>query len=299
LSQLSSRLDHSDNEIERYFYNNQGLFCGVKTPSGQIRSQITHDIRDRPSRMTDINGPTVTQSFDELGRVSNQNVLNGGGFSTFGYSARGLENLNQQITPTFTRNTQLSYDLAARRITQTDALQQTTQVEFNTAGDVTRLIDQRQKTTRWNYDLEGRPTGKIDQLGNTVLSLTYDANGRVTSRWTPARGTTYFSYDAVGNLTYVNYPNSSDVSFSYDSLNRLIGMSDGAGSTSFTYTSSGQLASEDGPWNSDTVSYGYDLNRWRATMNLSQPSGKYSVALLITGEGYLGRFAAMGKQRFF
>jgi hypothetical protein len=28
-------------------------------------------------------------------------------------------------------------------------------------------------------------------------------------------------------------------------------------------------------------------------------SGKYSVALLITGEGYLGSFAAMGKQRFF
>jgi hypothetical protein len=34
-------------------------------------------------------------------------------------------------------------------------------------------------------------------------------------------------------------------------------MSDGIGTTTFGYTAAGQLSSESGPWDSDTVSYTY------------------------------------------
>jgi RHS repeat-associated protein len=47
-------------------------------------------------------------------------------------------------------------------------------------------------------------------------------------------------------------------------------MIDGVGSTAFAWTDGGQLASEDGPWDSDKISYSY-LNRTRSSLNLQQP----------------------------
>ena len=44
---------------------------------------------------------------------------------------------------------------------------------------------------------------------------------RVTSRATPAKGTTTYGYNAVGALTSVDHPASADLTLQYDSLNRL------------------------------------------------------------------------------
>ena len=228
LDQLVSLKDHNGNVIEQRVYNNQGLFCGVLSPEGQSTLDIHYDIRDRPLQVSDVSRATLTHSFDDLGRVDTQEV-SGGGINTFDYSALGLEGLNQEINPGLIRSTQFNYNLNLREITRTDALLQTTRTEFNPAGDLTRLVDQRQKNTHWNTDNQGRLSSKVDHLGQTVMILGYDAESRVTSRWTPARGTTYFSYDALGNLTTINYPNDPDVSFTYDAVNRLSSMSDGTG----------------------------------------------------------------------
>ena len=49
----------------------------------------------------------------------------------------------------------------------------------------------------------------------------YDANSRLTNRWSAAMGNTYYAYDPVGNLTNIDYPSSSDVKLQYDPLNRV------------------------------------------------------------------------------
>ena len=59
----------------------------------------------------------------------------------------------------------------------------------------------------------------------------YDAEGRLTNRWSAAKGNTGYTYDWVGNLTNINYPNSPDVRFQYDGLNRVTNMVDAAGTT--------------------------------------------------------------------
>jgi YD repeat-containing protein len=43
----------------------------------------------------------------------------------------------------------------------------------------------------------------------------------------------------------------------YDANSRLTNMVDAAGTSRFTYTDFGALLSEDGPWDNDTVTYGY------------------------------------------
>jgi YD repeat-containing protein len=45
--------------------------------------------------------------------------------------------------------------------------------------------------------------------GRSLPKYTYDASGRLLSRWSAAKGTTYYTNDAVGNLTYVKYPSST------------------------------------------------------------------------------------------
>jgi hypothetical protein len=47
----------------------------------------------------------------------------------------------------------------------------------------------------------------------------------------------------------------------YDTLNRLTNMVDGVGSTVFGWTDGDQLASETGPWVSDTAGYTYNNAR--------------------------------------
>jgi RHS repeat-associated protein len=103
----------------------------------------------------------------------------------------------------------------------------------------------------------------------------------LTSRWSPAKGYTYYGYDDVGNLTSVNYPASPDISLTYDALNRVTSQVDAAGSTSYTYTYSGNLATEDGPWANDTVTYTYhsSVPRLRTSLSLQQPSGAWNNGL--------------------
>src|SRR5690606_7941815 len=85
-------------------------------------------------------------------------------------------------------------------------------------------------------------------------------------------------YDGNGNVTLVDYAVSTDITFGYDALNRATNMVDAAGTTKFTYTSAGDLLTEDGPWASDTITHGYHASvpRLRTSLSLQQPSGAWT-----------------------
>jgi YD repeat-containing protein len=118
-------------------------------------------------------------------------------------------------------------------------------------------VDGKNHSTQWGYDSFGRNTNVIDATGATVLRFKYDQDGRLTNRWSAAKGDTFYTLDLNGNATFINYPNSPDITFAYDGLNRVTNMMDAAGTTTFTYTSFGALAAEDGPWDYDTVTFTY------------------------------------------
>ncbi len=103
-------------------------------------------------------------------------------------------------------------------------------------------------------------TNKWDANGVSNFRYQYDANGRLTSRWSSAKGTTSYQYDEVGNLTFINYPSSVDITFQYDALNRLTNQVDAAGTNRYTYTASSQLATVGGVFASDYVANFYHSN---------------------------------------
>ena len=128
---------------------------------------------------------------------------------------------------------------------------------YDGRGNLTSLTDQNNNSTSWNYDVYGRVTNEIDATGTSILAYKYDADDHLTNRWSLARGTTGYGYDAAGNLTNVAYPLSSSLSDSYNAANWMTQMNDGFGATTFTYSPTGRLESENGPLANDMISYSY------------------------------------------
>jgi YD repeat-containing protein len=123
-------------------------------------------------------------------------------------------------------------------------------------------------------------TTKTDATSTVILTYSYDADNRLTNRWSVAKLNTRYHYDNVGNLTVIDYsgggpPATPSVTNSYDALRRLTNMVDGVGTTRYTYTPVGQLASEDGPFADDTVTNFYS-NRLRKGLSLAQPAGAWT-----------------------
>jgi len=101
--------------------------------------------------------------------------------------------------------------------------------------------------TTWNYDpARGFLSDKRYADGNGP-SYTYKPSGRLQTRsWArlPASTTTYV-YTAAGDLNLTDYSDATpDVSLIYDRAGRAKAITDGAGSRSLAYHSSGQLAGE-------------------------------------------------------
>ena len=228
---------------------------------------IVYDAADRPAQVTDANNVTVTSQFDRLNRLIAQSWPDGIG-EGFGWATNGLvayTNRNQKVTG-FTR------DGAGRLTYVTNANQEVTQVGYNALGQVTDLWDGRRTNhTVWHYDQYGWLSNKVDALGHEILRYTRDPNGQISIRWTPQFGTNGYGYDEVGNLKSIAYPLSS-ISYAYDALNRLKTMVDDSGTTTFGYTAAGQLQTADGPWTSDTVTYGYTQGQRTSLALNSQPS---------------------------
>jgi RHS repeat-associated protein len=252
-----------------FYFNNQGLNTSVVRDTG-VQQATVFDLEDRPLYVTDANGVTVTNSHDLLGRVLSRTYPDGGA-EAFGYSARGLIAYTNQIGS----SNFFGCDAAGRKTSETNANGEVISYTYSAAGDLLTLTDGKNQTTTWAHDVNGRVISKLDQAGAEILRYNYDAEGRLTNRWSAAKGDTFYFYDPVGNLTNIAYPASPQVTLAYDALNRLTAMVDAAGTTVYSYTAGDQLRTEDGPFASDTVTNTYQ-NRFRVALALQQPDGLWT-----------------------
>jgi RHS repeat-associated protein len=292
------------------YYTIDGLLYCASNAFGQVFYRQV-DAHGHIVVSTDANGVTTTNAYDALGRLTrrSQRFIELGPYDRWVVEDY-LEYTPGVAGPTLSRRqyveywlddqdwkdsgnywpiehqVQYQYDLFDRKTNEIHSAidfwgdtvpVQTNSFAYNAAGDLIALTDGNRNTTRWEYDLYGRVIKKWDAAGNLIFQYVYDANGRLTNRWTPGQGgtgiSTTYRYDPVGNLLQVDYPTSPDISLAYDAAGRLTNMVDGIGTTRYTYTASGALASEDGPWTSDTVSYAYDQSgRRRRSLTLAQPN---------------------------
>ena len=267
-----------------FFYNNQGLLCTVSNSFG-LEKQIIYDILDRPQYVTDQNGVTITNTYDALGRLRTRGYPDGG-VEKFGYSARGLTAYTNQIGAAAS----YGYNAAGWKLFETNANNEFLEYRYDASGNLTNLIDGKRQVTAWRYDEYSRPTNKVDQSGVVAFRYTYNAANRLVDRWTPAKGDTTYVYDPVGNLTN-KYSANNAVVFGYDPLNRPTTMWDAVGTTTFSYTPGGRLLTEDGPFDSDTVTNIYTA-ALRTGLTLQQPSGRWTNSFGYDAMGRLTNVAS-------
>ena len=153
-----------------------------------------------------------------------------------------------------------AYDALGRKTNEVYPAIATNTFAYDGSGSLTNLTDGTSQSTRWTYDLYGRVANKKDHNGTNLFTYTYYATDWLSNRVDAVNKSTTYSYDAAGNLSKVVYPSRPN-SYAYDALSRLTNMVDTLTTTTlnsrYGYTSGGFLASEDGPWDRDTVTYGW------------------------------------------
>jgi RHS repeat-associated protein len=249
-------------------YNNQGLPTAITGAYGTL-AQTIYDSVNRPISATDANGVTVTNTYDSLNELLTRKWADGIG-EGFGYSAAGMI----AYTNRDNKATHYGLDPAGRITAVTNANLEAIHVAYDSLDNVTSLIDGLNHTNNWQYNQYGWLTNKVDGLGRNAFRFSYNPNGWVTNRWTPQNGNAGYGYDNVGNLTSIAYPSSS-ITYVFNALNQLTSMVDAVGTTTFSYTPAGQLASEKSPWTNNTVTYTY-VQGLRTALNLTQPSSSWS-----------------------
>jgi RHS repeat-associated protein len=270
----------AQNGSRYFYYNNQGFQTNGSSAYGTESARV-FDNENRPVYATDANGITITNTYDILGRVLTRGYPDGG-IEKFGYSARGRTAYTNQIGMT----SFYVYDAASRKTFETNANNQLIQYYYDASGNLTNLVDGKGHSTTWNWDEYNRMTNKLDQMGTVVQKYFYDADGRLTQRWNPAKGNTYYTNDALGNLIYINHPLSHSITRQYDALNRVTNMVDAAGTTTYTYSSGGELATESSPFTSATITSTY-VNGLRTALSLQQPTGSWTNGFIYDAAGRL------------
>ena len=116
--------------------------------------------------------------------------------------------------------------------------------------------------------LHGRVTREIRADGTTDTLYTYDLAGRLKTITDPMDQVTTYTYNIDDSLASTGFTNETiatpDISHTYDTYYpRPLTMVDGNGTTTYSYVApgtngAGQLASVDGPFSNDTITYSYD-----------------------------------------
>ncbi len=230
-------------------YDNLGRLVQTLNAAGS-QMLLTLDVLDRVRIRTDLNGVTITNAHDALGRV--QTVHRAGSatpYLAYGYSA-GFDGPTAETNGVGAVRT-FAFDAAQRRTAEVQVGLWTNSFTYLPSGDLQFLFEGRTNRTEWRYDTFGRVTEKWYQgQTNADLVYSYDRLGRLTNRFsrTGNPGTngydTTYAYDAGGGLTNVSSPGySGNVArtYAYDALGRMTNMTDAVGTTSYGYSLRGAV----------------------------------------------------------
>ncbi len=265
LGRVTNSVDSFGSSVTNWF-NNQGSQVAVSNAVGRVQT-TAYDILDRVTNSVDANAVSINTTYDTLNRTRTRSYPDSG-VEGYGYTLNfpGMTSYTNQLNNTWT----YAYDAMNRKTNEIAIGISTNSFGYDGPGDLLTLVDGNGNTTSWNYDQFGRVTNKVDAAANVIFVYGYDADNRLTNRWTPVTSNTVYLYDFVGNLTTVRYQIGTN-SFSYDSLNRPTNMVDAVGTTVYSYDQVGQLLSENGPWADNTVTYTY-ANRLRKGLSVQAPN---------------------------
>lgn len=228
----------------------------------------------------------TTTQLNALGRPTKV-ILPDSNLTTYAYSGA-----TTTVTDPIGKQQKLQTDAAGHLVsvfepdvTNGNSLTQQTTYTY-TVLDAPRAVGQGVQVRNYYYDGLGRLTSAVTPEGGTV-SYQYNNFDLVTQR-TDARGVvTTYSYDTLNRLMQVGYnvgtsgvPATATVSFTYgtsasqNNNGRLVTMTDGVGSESYTYDVLGRITQVQKVISATTYSTGYAYNQVGGLTQLTYPSGR-------------------------
>ena len=253
-----------------YTYNQQGTLASVTDPNSGV-TRYNYDPQNRLANVIDPRGVTTYENFyDGNGRVIRQ-VRADGGVTNYAFT---LVNPSVPTSP-------------VALTTVTDPRGRQTIYRFNSQGFLTDVTDptgqirtlQRDPGTNLVTAMQG--TGQCEVCGDPSVgdfTLTYDANGNITSHTDLFGNASRFAYDPVFNeATSFTDEVGNQTTFTYDAHGNLSTMTDALGRiTTFTYNSHGQMIKTVAPGNR-TTTFTYDAAGNVKTV--TDPAGNTSTAV--------------------
>ncbi|MBU0676902.1 MAG: hypothetical protein KJ626_02205 [Verrucomicrobia bacterium] len=272
MGRLVQRVD--ENGIQDGFTYDQSGRRTSTARGGFLIGSNAYDALGRIVRQIDANGLITSNTYNQVGQVLRSYMPDG----TYWENAYSNTYLYRR-TDRAGRKTTYVRDVAGQVLQLLDNATNSVLYAYDLNGALTNLTDQAGNDTAFSYDGEGRLTTKTYDDGST-LTYAYDAEGRLLSKTNAADVATHYRYDSIGNLTNIDYATDIDVFFEYDALNRMTKMSDAIGQTDYSYAEScSKVATVDGPFTGDTISYSYDAGKRLTNIVM----GAYEVSYVLDG----------------
>jgi RHS repeat-associated protein len=252
-----------------YTYDSEaGRLAGSSEPGGRTFS-YSYDSYGRIQTTTDFEGYSLNFDYDSLDRLVKVTYPDE---TTEEWQYERLDSAREKDR--LGRWSLSIYDALRRLIATQDPSGKQVEWGYCECGTLNRIIGPNGTSTVREYDLQGRLSKEI-RADDSFTEYEYDSLGRIAKVTDAKDQETHYLYSLDNALLGLSYSNeevsTTDVTFSYadpstgllDPHGRVRQVTDGIGTTVYTYHPPGQLGallleSVDGPLSNDTVSYDYD-----------------------------------------
>jgi RHS repeat-associated protein len=245
-------------------YDSHGNRIATTTPNHH-QSTATYDADGLQLTATDARNKTTTTVRDAVGLPIT--VTDPQGYvTTYAYDAG--HNLTD-VTDGESRHTSTTFD-ALNRPTAVHRPDGTTwSTTYTAGGEIATRTDGAGNVTSYTYDHQHRLRTTTDPLSR-VTTYTYDDAGNQTGIEDSGGHDTTLGYDGANELTSINYdsPATPDVAYTYTDDSQRASMTDGTGTTTYTYDGLDRLT---GQTAGDGQHTGYHYDDWDRVTAIDYP----------------------------
>lgn len=279
----------------QYDPNHAGDLVAETDANGKV-SQFAYDQYGDQTSIIDPLGDTTTMAYDGIGRLTSKVPPRGNvkgatpaSFATsYTYNAFGDPT---SVTDPLQHRVSFGYDANRNLLTSTDSNSHTVTNSYDADNERTQTVRADGSSQKTSFDGNGNVISEVDGLGNT-WSYAYDPLNRPVSVTDPLNRITAYAYDGAGNRTSMVDALGRTTTYGYDAANQLVSVSYSDGKTpnfTYTYDADGQRQTmTDG---TGTSSYTFDsLHRLtKSTNGAGQTTGYgYDLAGHLTTISYPG-----------